>query len=129
MAPIETIFTKEAPTPAGHYSQAVVHNGLVYIAGQLPIDGAGNKRTDATIEVQTQLVLENIRAILLEAGSDVSRILQMTLYVANIDDWGAINAIYAQFMGSHRPARAVVPVPHLHYGLGLEVQVIAATLD
>lgn len=126
MSTIQPISTPNAPAPAGHYSQAVVHNGTIYIAGQLAIDREGKKHPQASIEEQTELVLRNIEAILQAAGSSLDRVLQMTLYVANIDDWGKINAVYARIMGNHKPARAVVPVPHLHYGLGLEVQVIAA---
>ena len=123
MSNIKTIFTDSAPTPAGHYSQAVVHNGTVYVAGQLTIDKSGNKLADAPIEEQTQLVLENIRAVLEAAGSSPDHVLQMTLYVTDIGNWGKINEIYAEFFGDHKPARAVVPVPVLNYGLGLEVQV------
>ena len=126
MSGIKPVFTSEAPTPAGHYSQAVVHNDTVYLAGQLPIDKSGDKLTTASIEEQTITVLENIEAILLAAGSDKNHVLQMTLYVADISHWGKINTIYAEFFGDHKPARAVVPVPELHYGLGLEVQVVAA---
>jgi 2-iminobutanoate/2-iminopropanoate deaminase len=126
MPDIQTIYTADAPAPAGHYSQAVVHNGLVYLAGQLPIDQDGRKLSNATIEEQTELVFRNIAAILHAVGSSLDRVLSVTIYVADIQTWGRINAVYASIMGDHRPARAVVPVPELHYGLGLEVQAIAA---
>ena len=123
---IQSIFTPLAPPPAGHYSQAVFHNGTVYVAGQLPIDKDGNKLSEAPIEEQARLVLQNIKHILEAAGSSLDRVLQMTLYVTDIGNWAKINQVYAEMMGDHKPARAVVPVPDLHYGLGLEVQVIAA---
>lgn len=126
MTDIRTIRTENAPLPGGHYSQAVVYNGLVYVAGQLPIDHAGNKLSNATIEEQTELVFRNTGAILRAAGSSLERALSVTIYVADIENWGRINAEYARIMGAHKPARAVVPVPGLHYGLGLEVQVVAA---
>ncbi len=126
MSDIKSVYTQNAPKPAGHYSQAVVHNGIVYIAGQLPIDSKGNKLIDASLEEQTELVLRNIEAILNEAGSSLKRILQMTIYSTANDDWATINAVYSRIMGEHKPARAVVPVAELHYGLKLEVQVIAA---
>jgi 2-iminobutanoate/2-iminopropanoate deaminase len=126
MPDIQTIYTESVPAPAGHYSQAVVHNGLVYLAGQLPIDQDGNKLSNASIEAQTELVFRNIAAILHAVGSSLDRVLSVTIYVSDIQTWGHINAVYARIMGDHRPARAVVPVPELHYGLGLEVQAIAA---
>jgi 2-iminobutanoate/2-iminopropanoate deaminase len=124
---IRTIFTTEAPAPAGHYSQATVHNGTVYVAGQLAIDNAGNKLAGAPIEVQTELVFRNIEAILHAAGSSLDRVLSVTIYVSDIENWEKINQTYMRIFDEHKPARAVVPVPALHYGLGLEVQVIAAS--
>lgn len=126
MSDIQPIYTENAPTPAGHYSQAIVHNGVVYVAGQLPIDKDGNKYSEASVEEQTELVFRNMEAILHAAGSSLDRVLSVTIYLANIENWGKINAVYSRIMGEHKPARAVVPVPELHYGLELEVQVIAA---
>ncbi len=120
------ISTPNAPTPAGHYSQAVVHNGVIYIAGQLPIVPGQSEHVVGTIEEQTTQVFANIAAVLHAAGSDLSRMLQVTVYVADMALWGRFNAAYAALMGEHRPARAVVPVNALHYGYHLEVQVIAA---
>ncbi|MEO1262912.1 MAG: Rid family detoxifying hydrolase [Bacteroidota bacterium] len=128
MSDLKTVFTTDAPVPAGHYSQAIVHGPTIYIAGQLPIDKDGNKLSTGSIEEQTKLVLNNIEAILLAAGSDKNHVLQMTLYVVDIKNWGKINRVYADFFGDHKPARAVVPVPELNYGLGLEVQVVAAVI-
>jgi 2-iminobutanoate/2-iminopropanoate deaminase len=91
---IRTIFTTEAPAPAGHYSQATVHNGTVYVAGQLAIDNAGNKLAGAPIEVQTELVFRNIEAILHAAGSSLDRVLSVTIYVSDIENWEKINQTY-----------------------------------
>jgi len=120
------IATSSAPTPAGHYSQAIVHNGCVYVAGQLPIVPGQTERHVGTIEEQTAQVFANIAAILQAAGSDLSRLLQVTVYVSDLALWGRFNAAYAALMGDHRPARAVVPVNALHYGYHVEVQAIAA---
>jgi 2-iminobutanoate/2-iminopropanoate deaminase len=123
---IKSVQTPDAPSPSGHYSQAIVHNGLVYVAGQLPIDPqTGHKETGA-IKVQAELVLNNIRAILRAAGSDLDRVLKMTVYVADISLWGEVNEVYARVLGAHRPARAVVPVKELHYGFLIEIEAIAA---
>lgn len=126
MSTIQTVFTDGAPVPAGHYSQAVVHNGLIYVSGQLPIDENGVKMTDAPVSQQAEQVLRNVAAILESAGSARNQVLQMTLYVADVEHWGEVNRVYAEFFGEHKPARAVVPVKELHYGLAIEVQAIAA---
>jgi 2-iminobutanoate/2-iminopropanoate deaminase len=123
---LESILTPNAPAPAGHYSQAIVHNGVVYVAGQLPIDPATGEKLNGSIEEQTERVLRNIEAILTAANSDLSRVLKMTVYVADISQWGAVNTVYARIMGDHKPARAIVPVKELHYGFLIEIDAIAA---
>ncbi|MBL8205740.1 MAG: RidA family protein [Blastocatellia bacterium] len=123
---MENILTPNAPTPAGHYSQATVHNGVVYVAGQLPIDPVTGEKLHGSIEAQTERTLRNVEAILHAANSDLSHILKMTVYVADISQWGAVNAVYARLMGEHKPARAIVPVKELHYGFLIEIEAIAA---
>lgn len=123
---IEYIQTPDAPAPAGHYSQATVHNGIVYVSGQLSIDPRTGERLLGSIDVQTRQVLDNISAILKASGSDLSRVLKMTVYVADIGSWDAVNRVYAEVMGDHRPARAVVPTSNLHYGFQIEIEAIAA---
>ena len=123
---IRSVLTSGAPTPAGHYSQAIVHNGLVYVAGQLPIDPASGEKKLGPIEEQAEQVLANIRAILQAAGSDLSRVLKMTVYISDISLWGKVNEVYTRKLGDHRPARAIVPVNELHYGFQIEIEAIAA---
>lgn len=123
---MHAVLTPAAPTPAGHYSQAMVHNGLVFVAGQLPIVPGSPSREVGTIEEQTRQVLANLRAILEASGSGLDRVLQLTVYVTDMALWGRFNAVYAEVMGDHRPARAVVPVNPLHHGYSVEVQAIAA---
>lgn len=123
---IQTILTPNAPIPAGHYSQATVHNGVVYVAGQLPIEpGTGNKVL-GEIEEQTEQTLRNVVAILAAAGSGLAHVLKVTVYITDIDLWGRVNAVYARFFGEHRPARAVVPTRDLHHGFKIEIEAIAA---
>ena len=126
---MKTIETATAPAPAGHYSQAIVHGGLVYVAGQLPIDPARPEHRLASIEEQTEQVLRNVGEILKAAGSSLGQVVQMTIYVSDISLWGRINTVYARVMGAHKPARAVVPTRDLHYGYQIEIQAIAATSD
>ena len=123
---MQAIQTSTAPAAAGHYSQAIVHNGVVYVAGQLPIDPESSDRTVGSIEEQTERTLRNIEAILVAAGSALDQVLQMTIYISDIELWGGVNTVYARVMGSHRPARAVVPVKDLHYGYQIEILAIAA---
>lgn len=118
--------TDSAPRPGGHYSQAVVHNGTVYVAGQLPIDPAHPEAPPGDAASQARLALENVRSILEAAGSGLDHTLQMTVYVSDIAHWGEVNRVYAEMMGGHRPARAVVPTRDLHYGYLVEIQAIAA---
>ena len=123
---IRTVFTEDAPKPGGHYSQAVVHNGLVFVAGQLPIDAKTGEKLTGSIEQQTEQCLMNVAAILKASGSDLSRVLRMTIYVSDMEHWPAVNTVYARVMGEHRPARAIVPVKELHYGFKIEIETTAA---
>lgn len=123
---IVPVSTPNAPAPAGHYSQAVVHQGLVYVAGQLGKDPARPAHAPDDIELQTELTLRNVAAILVAAGSDLHYVLSMTIYVSDMADWPKVNAVYARIMGDHKPARAIVPVKDLHYGFGIEIQCVAA---
>lgn len=123
---IETIHTQNAPSPAGHYSQAVVYNGLVYVAGQIAIDPQTGEKKLGSIEEQTEQVLKNVCEILKAAGSDLNRVLKMTVYISDMDLWSAVNAVYAKVMGEHRPARAIVPTKELHHGFLIEIEAIAA---
>lgn len=121
-----TVQTADAPTPAGHYSQGIVHQGVVYVAGQLGLDPADRGKPVGSIEEQTERALRNVEAILKAAGSGLDRVLQMTVYVTDIELWGRVNAAYAAVMGEHRPARAIVPTRDLHHGCQVEIQAIAA---
>lgn len=124
-----SIQTSDAPKPGGHYSQAIIHNGLVYVSGQLPIDPVTGEKLQGTITEQTERTLRNVEAVLKAAGSDLSRVLKMTVYIADIHQWSEVNKIYAQILGEHRPARAIVPVKELHYGFLIEIDAIAALKD
>jgi 2-iminobutanoate/2-iminopropanoate deaminase len=118
--------TDLAPRAGGHYSQAVVHNGTVYVAGQLPIDPANPKAPPGDAATQTRQALQNVRNILEAAGSGLDHALQLTVYVSDISHWGEVNRVYSEVMGEHRPARAVVPTRDLHYGYLVEIQAIGA---
>jgi 2-iminobutanoate/2-iminopropanoate deaminase len=120
------VSTPKAPTPAGHYSQAVVHGGFIFVAGQLPIDPSDPSRLPGSIEDQTAQALANVAAILESAGSGLDQVVQMTIYVSDVSLWGKVNAVYSRVMAQHRPARAIVPVRELKHGMLIEIQAVAA---
>ena len=111
--------------PGGHYSHAVTGNGFVFVSGQLPIAPDGSKLNEAAFERQAQQVLDNVAAALTGAGSAVDRLVQVRVYVTDIASWPAFNTIYAKWIGASRPARAVVPVPELHFGFQIEIEAVA----
>ena len=126
---IKLIQTQDAPTPAGHYSQAVVYNGLVFVSGQLSVDPRTGEKRLGSIEEQTEQALKNVGEILKAANSDLSRVLKMTVYVSDIGLWEAVNRVYAKVLGEHRPARAVIPTGDLHHGFLIEIDAVAAAYD
>lgn len=122
---MEIIATTNAAEARGHYSQAIVSNGLLFISGQLPVSTDGTHNYDKPFEEQAELMLANLDAILQAGGSKRKYLLKVTVYIADLSKWGVFNEIYAKFLGDHKPARAVVPVPELHYGYQLEIEAIA----
>src|SRR5215210_3214837 len=124
---IRPVLTPDAPLPGGHYSQAIIYNGTVYVSGQLPIDPRTGEKQLGSIEAQAEQTLKNVEEILKASGSDLSRVLKMTIYISDISLWEAVNSVYARMLGEHRPARAVVPVKDLHYGFKIEIEATAAT--
>lgn len=126
MTPLTPIHTDQAPTPAGHYAQAIRHGDVIYVAGQLPIDPSDRERPPGDVEEQTERALRNVEAILRAAGSGLGRLLSVTVYVTDIALWPRVDAAYARVLGDHRPTRAVVPVTELHHGYLIEIQAIAA---
>jgi len=123
---VKIVNTLDAPTARGHYSQAMVHGGLVYVAGQLPIVPGEPDKQLVAFEDQARRVIDNVAAILAEAGSGLDLVLRATVYIADVAHWPAFNAIYAEKLAAHKPARTVVPVAGLHYGYLVEMDVIAA---
>jgi 2-iminobutanoate/2-iminopropanoate deaminase len=114
--------------PKGHYSPAVVHNDIVYVAGQLPINANGEPQLKS-IEEQTNLCMHNIEQILLAANSSLQHILKVNVFVSDITLWPAINAAYSRIMGSHKPARVIIPCHTLNYGCSVEIDCIAAVIE
>ena len=125
---MKAVLTSNAPKPVGHYTQALVHEGIVYVSGQLPIDPKTEKTVTTSIEEQTERVLENLYSILIAAGSDKDKVLKTTVYISDIELWDRVNAVYSKFFDPHRPARAIVPTKELHFGCQIEIDAIAALI-
>lgn len=123
---MKKINTENAPKAGGHYSQATVHNGLVFISGQLAVNPVNGEVIKDSIEAETKQVLSNVIAIAEASGSSKDEILKMTIYISDGELWGQVNAVYADIFGDHKPARAIVPVKTLHYGCKIEAAAIAA---
>jgi 2-iminobutanoate/2-iminopropanoate deaminase len=98
---------------------------MVFISGQLPIVPETGEKLSGPIGEQTLQVLMNIKAITEASGSDITRIVKVTVYISDIELWGEVNKVYSTFFGNHRPARAIVPVNDLHYGCKIEMEAIA----
>jgi len=126
---MKVIQPQSQPRPKGHYSPGIVHDGLVYVSGQLPMDLVTREPFAGAIEQQAELALRNVEAVLHAAGSDLQHVIQMTIYVSDIELWGKVNEVYARIMADHRPARAIVPVKDLHFDTKIEIQAIAAVKE
>lgn len=125
---LQMVETPTAPLPAGHYSQAIVANGFIFVAGQLPIKPITKEKVLGTIEEQTLQTLENVKAIVEAAGSDLHHVVKVTVFISDIELWDGVNKVYTEFFGAHKPARAIVPVKDLHYGFKLEIEAVAVAL-
>jgi 2-iminobutanoate/2-iminopropanoate deaminase len=123
---VKVISTPDAPTPAGHYSQAIVYGGVVYVAGMLGADPKKPGEHPGDAGQQTRQALRNVEAVLKAAGSDLSRVVRMMVYVSGHELWGDVNAAYAEVMGEHRPSRAIVPVKDFRDPFVVEIVATAA---
>ena len=123
---MKKILSQKVPVPGGHYSQATVHNKTIYVSGLLPVVLGSPPDPTMSFEDQVQLVLNHLGEILLEAGSDRAMVLKVSIFISDIDNWPKVDQIYKSFFGDHKPARIVVPVKDLHFGLGIELDAIAA---
>lgn len=123
---MKIISTDNALKPAGHYSQGIVHNGVIYLSGQLAVNPETGDKEFGTVEEETLRVLKNIELILAEVGSTKEDIIRATLYIPDIELWDSVNSVYTDFFGGHKPARSVVPTRELHFGFKIEIDIIAA---
>lgn len=125
MSVIATVQTPDAPAAIGPYAQAVTHAGLVYSSGQVALDPGTAALVPGGIEEQTEQVLANLKAVLSAAGSSLERVLKTTVYLADMNEFAAMNAVYAKVFGDHRPARSTVQVARLPKDARVEIDVVA----
>jgi 2-iminobutanoate/2-iminopropanoate deaminase len=121
----ELVRTQAAPDPVGPYSQAIKANGFVFASGQIALDPATNKIVEGGIENQTERVLQNLKAVLAAAGSDLRLVVKTTVFLADMNEFGPMNEIYGRFFGTAPPARSTVEVSRLPKDVRVEIDVIA----
>ena len=120
----KTIQTDNAPVAIGHYSQGVVTGNLLFTSGQLPIDPATGKIPEGSIEDKAHLVFKNLAAIAKEAGTSLDNTVKTTVFLADINDFAAVNQVYAQYFNEPFPARSAFQVAALPLGAALEVEAV-----
>ncbi len=122
---MKTIHTDNAPAAIGPYSQAIVGGGFCFCSGQIPMDPTSGELVGSDVTAQTHQVLKNLRAVLNAAGTDFDRVTKCTVFLQDMDDFTAMNAVYAEHMGDARPARAAVQVSRLPRGVLVEIDAVA----
>ena len=119
------INTKNAPAPIGSYSQAVLANGMLFVSGQIPIDPNTGNIVLGDIKVEARQVMENIRAILIEAKLDFSHVVKSSIFLSNMSDFPLVNEVYSSYFNSNFPARETIEVSKLPKSVNIEISVIA----
>ncbi|WP_026369374.1 RidA family protein [Kallotenue papyrolyticum] len=121
----QVISTAEAPQAIGPYSQAIVAGEWVFCSGQIPLDPASGQIVAGTIEDQTRRVLDNLNAVLQAAGSSLERVVKTTIFLADMNDFATVNAIYGEYFTTNPPARSTVQVARLPRDVRVEIEAIA----
>ncbi|MCE3038491.1 RidA family protein [Helicobacter anatolicus] len=121
---MKIIATQQAPQAIGPYSQAIVSDNMLYTSGQIPLDAEGNF-VDGDIKTQTKQVLKNLDAVFRAANTHSANVIKTTVFLANMEDFAAFNEVYAEFFGSHKPARSTIAVKTLPKNALVEIECIA----
>lgn len=121
----KTIQTPNAPAPIGPYSQAVIANGVLYTSGQIAIHPKTGELVNASIEEETKMVMENIKAVLQEAGLSFQNVVKCSIFISDMDNFSRINSVYAMYFDENPPARETVEVARLPKDVNVEISVIA----
>ncbi|MDX1383604.1 MAG: Rid family detoxifying hydrolase [Thermoanaerobaculia bacterium] len=126
---MQTHTTDRAPAAVGPYAQAVEIDGWIYTSGQIGLDPTSGRLVEGGFEAQARQVLANLAAVLEAAGSGFDRVVKATIYVTDLADFAALNALYGEALGSHRPARSTVQVAALPLGAAVEIDLVARRRD
>ncbi len=126
MPTLQRIQTDQAPAAIGPYSQAIVHAGLVFTAGQIPLDPTSGELVEGDIGEQTERVLRNLSAVLEAAGASLESVVKTTVFLRDMSDFAAMNEVYGRFFGEHHPARSTVQAARLPRDVRVEIEAIAA---
>ncbi|MEK9200294.1 RidA family protein [Ureibacillus sp. 179-F W5.1 NHS] len=121
---MKTVSTNNAPAAIGPYAQGIIVNGMFYSSGQIPLTAAG-ELVEGDIVAQTNQVFENLKAVLKEAGSSLNHVVKTTVFLADMNDFAAMNEVYANHFGDHKPARSAIEVARLPKDVKVEIEVIA----
>ena len=122
---MEIIATDKAPAALGPYSQAIRANGMIYCSGQIPINPATGAIEAKTIEEQTAQSIANLKNVLEKAGSSLAKVVKTTVFIKNMNDFAALNKVYAELFGDAKPARSCVEVARLPKDVLVEIECIA----
>ena len=122
---MEIIATEKAPAALGPYSQAIRANGMIYCSGQIPINPATGAIEAQTIEEQTTQAITNLKNVLEKAGSSLAKVVKTTVFIKNMNDFAALNKVYAELFGDTKPARSCVEVARLPKDVLVEIECIA----
>lgn len=126
MADLKRIHTEKAPAAIGPYSQAIVHGGLVFTAGQIALDPATGELVEGDIARQTERVFQNLSAVLEAAGASLSSVVKTTVFLKDMGEFAAMNEVYGRYFGDHRPARSTVQAARLPKDCSVEIEAVAA---
>jgi 2-iminobutanoate/2-iminopropanoate deaminase len=122
----QTVSTAAAPKAIGPYSQAVIHKGIAYLSGQIPLDPATGQIVEGDIAMQTERVFENLKAVLDGCGASFASVLKTTVYLKDMADFPKMNEVYARYLGENSPARSTVQAARLPRDVSVEIDAIAA---
>ena len=122
----ETVSTDKAPQAIGPYSQAVIHDGVAYLSGQIPLDPATNQLVDGDIAVQTERVLQNLKALLEACGASMGSVLKATVFLKDMGDFPRMNEVYGRYFAEKPPARSTVQAARLPRDVSVEIDAIAS---
>ena len=128
MSNLKRVETAQAPAAIGPYSQGIIANGFVYTAGQIPLDPASGQLIEGDVAAQTRRVMQSLQAILESAGASLQSVVKTTVFLQDMNDFTAMNAVYAEFFGDHKPARSTVQAGRLPRDVKVEIDAVASVL-